>query len=57
MLTLLDRRYCPVCHTDSDVELPRCPDGHGDDCAERICTRCSTAIFAGLLPVRRSAAA
>ena len=57
MVDLLDRRYCPVCHTESDVELPRCPDGHGDDCAERICTACSTAIFAGVLPVRRSAAA
>jgi hypothetical protein len=56
-ITVLDRRYCPVCHDESDVELLRCLDGHGDDCAERVCTACGTAIFAGVLPVRRPAAA
>ena len=47
---MLDQLYCPVCHDDIAVELLPCLDGHGDDCAERVCTACSTVIFAGAVP-------
>jgi hypothetical protein len=49
---VLDHLYCAVCQAETAVELPPCPDGHGEDCAERLCTACSTAVFAGVVPPR-----
>lgn len=48
---MLDHLYCPVCHDLTEAELLPCLDGHNGDCAERVCTACSTAIFAGVLPL------
>ncbi|MDX6202581.1 MAG: hypothetical protein QOF82_1182 [Frankiales bacterium] len=47
---MLDHRYCPVCQAETEVELLPCLDGHGEDCTERVCIGCSSAIFAGLVP-------
>ena len=47
---MLDHLYCPVCHVETDAEMLPCLDGHNGDCAERVCTACSTAIFAGVVP-------
>jgi hypothetical protein len=47
---VVEQVYCPVCHDETQVELLPCLDGHGQDCAERVCTRCATVIFAGAVP-------
>jgi hypothetical protein len=36
---------CPVCGRRSEFEQPPCADGHGSDCPELICVRCSTAVL------------
>ena len=58
---MLELLFCPVCHDEVEAEPLPCTDGHGGDCAERVCVRCSTAVFAGVVPlvrvVRRSSAA
>ena len=54
---MLDHVFCPVCGEDSPVELLPCDDGHGEDCAERVCTSCSTVVFAGVVPDRQASAA
>ncbi|WP_242886235.1 hypothetical protein [Actinomadura litoris] len=28
-------------------EQPPCPDGHGEECPERACTECGTAMLVG----------
>ena len=35
---------CPTCHDVMLVELPPCPDSHGDQCPDRACTVCGTAL-------------
>lgn len=37
---------CPTCAAPSVVEQPPCFDGHGDDCPDRACTTCATALYA-----------
>ena len=58
---MLELLYCPVCHDEVEAEPLPCADGHGGDCAERVCVTCSTAVFAGVVPLvrplRRSPAA
>jgi hypothetical protein len=41
--------YCPSCDRECLAEAPPCPDGHGDDCPDRACVECGTAL---LLDVR-----
>ena len=38
---------CPVCGRRSEFEQPPCADGHGSDCPELICVRCSSAVLVG----------
>ena len=38
---------CPVCGRRSEFEQPPCTDGHGSDCPELICVRCSSAVLVG----------
>ena len=45
---------CPVCGRRSEFEQPPCADGHGNECPELICVRCSSAVLVGTEhPVRR----
>ena len=47
---------CPVCGRRSEFEQPPCADGHGSDCPELICVRCSSAVLVGACtehPARR----
>jgi hypothetical protein len=40
----LEYLHCPICRQESLVETPPCPDGHGDDCPERLCTACGSVL-------------
>jgi hypothetical protein len=35
---------CPECAGPQPFEVPPCADGHGEECPERVCTRCSSAL-------------
>jgi hypothetical protein len=37
--------YCSNCADFVPSEAPPCADGHGDDCPDRACTMCGTALF------------
>ena len=37
--------YCPTCAEECLAEAPPCPDGHGDDCPDRACVECGTALL------------
>ena len=37
--------YCPTCAGERLAEVPPCPDGHGDDCPDRACVECGTALL------------
>ena len=37
--------HCPVCAKVSLVETPPCADGHGEECPDRACATCGTALF------------
>jgi hypothetical protein len=52
--------YCPTCARESLAETPPCPDGHGDQCPDKACVECGTALvfdapLFATLPVRRAA--
>jgi hypothetical protein len=52
--------YCPTCARESLAETPPCPDGHGDECPDKACVECGTALVIdaplfATLPVRRTA--
>lgn len=54
--------YCPTCARDSLAEMPPCPDGHGEQCPDRACVECGTALVLdaplfATLPRRRAASA
>jgi hypothetical protein len=36
--------YCPSCQHECLAETPPCPDGHGDQCPDRACVECGTAL-------------
>jgi hypothetical protein len=38
---------CPVCAEIRLFEIPPCPDGHGADCSDRVCTACGLGLFGG----------
>ncbi|MBO2448528.1 hypothetical protein J4573_15605 [Actinomadura barringtoniae] len=40
--------FCSTCGDERLFEQPPCSDGHGEDCPERACTACGTAILIGL---------
>jgi len=40
--------FCSTCGDERLFEQPPCSDGHGEDCPERACTECGTAILIGL---------
>ncbi|MBX6766922.1 MAG: hypothetical protein IRY90_07200 [Actinomadura rubrobrunea] len=42
--------YCSTCGDERLFEQPPCPDGHGADCPERVCTECGAALLVGLPP-------
>lgn len=51
--------YCPTCARECLAEMPPCPDGHGDQCPDRACVECGTALLLdaplfGTLPGRRA---
>jgi hypothetical protein len=37
--------FCPTCARESLAEAPPCPDGHGDQCPDRACVECGTALL------------
>jgi hypothetical protein len=37
--------YCDTCAAETIFERPWCADGHGDLCAEWVCTDCGTAVI------------
>lgn len=37
--------YCGTCAAETTFERPWCTDGHGDLCAEWVCTDCGTAVI------------
>lgn len=37
--------YCGPCAAETIFERPWCTDGHGDLCAEWVCTDCGTAVI------------
>jgi len=37
--------YCDTCAAETIFERPWCTDGHGDLCAEWVCTDCGTAVI------------
>lgn len=37
--------YCDTCAAETIFERPLCVDGHGDLCAEWVCTDCGTAVI------------
>jgi hypothetical protein len=37
--------FCPTCGEERLTEVPPCPDGHGDDCPDRACVECGTALL------------
>jgi hypothetical protein len=52
--------YCPTCARESLAETPPCPDGHGDECPDKACVECGTALVLDAplfetLPARRAA--
>ncbi|GAA1572328.1 hypothetical protein GCM10009678_63720 [Actinomadura kijaniata] len=44
--------YCSACGDERVFERPPCPDGHGADCPEWICTDCGAAVLVDQGPVR-----
>ena len=50
-------RQCPCCADVRDFEAPPCAEGHGPECAERVCLDCGTALLVDpvALPRPRSA--
>ncbi len=54
--------YCPTCTRECLAEAPPCPDGHGDQCPDRACVECGTALLLdaplfATVPVRRGRSA
>lgn len=54
--------YCPTCARERVAEQPPCLDGHGDDCPDRACVECGTALLLdaplfATLPARRAGSA
>jgi hypothetical protein len=47
--------HCPVCAKVCLVETPPCGDGHGDECPDRACATCGTALFVDPLTAATSA--
>ncbi|MEU1603422.1 hypothetical protein [Micromonospora matsumotoense] len=37
--------YCDTCEGVQPFEAPPCPDGHGVDCPELLCTGCGGAVL------------
>ena len=37
--------YCPTCARESLAETPPCTDGHGEQCPDRACVECGTALL------------
>ncbi len=42
--------YCFTCGDEREFELPPCEDGHGEECPERACVDCGSAVLVGLPP-------
>ncbi|MGQ7297275.1 hypothetical protein [Quadrisphaera sp. KR29] len=43
-MPVLEEMDCPWCAGPQPFEVPPCADGHGPQCPERVCTRCSGAL-------------
>jgi hypothetical protein len=37
--------YCPSCARECLAETPPCRDGHGEQCPDRACVECGTALL------------
>ncbi|MEO9139311.1 MAG: hypothetical protein ABI345_09625 [Jatrophihabitans sp.] len=37
--------HCPTCVGERLTEVPPCADGHGDQCPDRACVECGTALL------------
>ncbi|GAA4375668.1 hypothetical protein AB0C69_27575 [Actinomadura sp. NPDC048032] len=42
--------YCFTCGDERVFEQPPCEDGHGEECPERACADCGSAVLVGLPP-------
>lgn len=42
---------CALCGSPMPFELPECPDGHGEDCPDRVCTGCGFVVIVGPPPL------
>ena len=48
---MLERELpCDGCGTVTRFEAPPCPDGHGADCPELVCTGCGDAYLLATTP-------
>jgi hypothetical protein len=57
---LIEADDCPVCGRSATLVAPVCTEGHGDQCPDRLCVECGTALFVDPLvraarPPRRAA--
>ena len=49
---MLERELpCDGCGTVTRFEAPPCPDGHGADCPELVCTGCGDAYLIATTPL------
>jgi DNA-directed RNA polymerase subunit RPC12/RpoP len=42
--------YCFTCGDERVFEQPPCEDGHGEECPERACADCGSAVLVGPPP-------
>ncbi|NDU73502.1 hypothetical protein GWI34_12765 [Actinomadura sp. DSM 109109] len=42
--------YCFTCGDERVFEQPPCEDGHGEECPERACVDCGSAVLVGPPP-------
>lgn len=47
-LALLD---CSTCGSQMPFQALDCPDGHDDDCPDRVCTGCGYVVVVGPVPL------
>lgn len=49
--TALALMECSTCGRATPFEILDCPDGHDDDCPDRVCTGCGAVVVVGPAPL------